>query len=204
MNTENILYTIGYSTYTLDTFIDTLKQNKISAVVDVRSSPYSQYKAEFNREILKTELQKNNISYVFLGDYCGARVDDPSCYVDGKVDFNLVAETPKFKEGINRIIKGTQKYCITLMCAEKDPITCHRFVLVCRNLLPKFPIIKHIIGTELVEDQKVSEERMLKVNNLHQAELFRTYSQRINDAYNKQGNKIGYEEDSEILTGTLG
>jgi uncharacterized protein (DUF488 family) len=204
MDTNNRLYTIGYSTHTLETFVSILKKNQITAVVDVRSSPYSQYKAEFNREPLKTYLQGNNISYVFLGNYCGARVEDSSCYVDGKVDFNLVSKTHTFKEGISRIIKGIENYNVVLMCAEKDPITCHRFVLVSRNLLPSVSIIKHIISENTVENHKESEQRMLKLHKLNHAELFRSDSQILNDAYERQGKKIAYEEDSETKTGTLG
>lgn len=130
----NELFTIGYSPHTYDSFLNILRKYQISALVDVRSSPYSQFKPEFNRETLKDLLKKHKIAYVFLGDYCGARVEDPTCYVNGKVDYNLVAKSQKFKEGLERIKKGMDIFRIALMCAEKDPITCHRTILISRNL----------------------------------------------------------------------
>ena len=98
------LFTIGYSPHIHDSFLRVLKKHKITAVADVRSSPYSQFKPEFNKDQLTAFLNKHGIAYVFLGDYCGARVEDTSCYVNGKVDYTLVAENPKFKEGLKRTV----------------------------------------------------------------------------------------------------
>jgi len=191
--THKTIYTIGYAPHTLETFVETLKVHQVSAVVDVRSSPYSQYKSEFNRETLKDYLKANQIAYVFLGDYCGARVKDPSCYVNGKVDYRLVAENQKFKEGLDRIKKGMENFSIALMCAEKDPITCHRTILICRNLLSSEIKIKHILSDASVEEHKDSENRLLKIFKLNHPDLFRSEQQRLDDAYSRQGEKIAYE-----------
>lgn len=189
----NELFTIGYSPHELDSFLRILKKYQISALADVRSSPYSQYKPEFNKETLKDFLKGNNIAYVFLGDYCGARVEDPSCCVNGKVDYKLVAENHKFKDGLERIKKGMENFRVVLMCAEKDPITCHRTILICRNLLSSGIKIKHILGNGKVEDHKDSEHRLLKLFKLNHPDIFSTEQQRIDDAYIRQGKKIAYE-----------
>ena len=199
----NDVFTIGYSTYSIETFIETLQKFNISALADVRSSPYSQFKPEFNRKTLQITLRQYNIKYVFLGDYCGARVDDYSCYQNGKVNFNIVATNSKFIEVINRIKTGIKHYVVALMCAEKDPITCHRFVLICRNLKSKDVNIIHILDNARIERQSDTELRLLKLHKLNQPEFFRTDAQRLNDAYNLQGIKIAYEE-VEQHTGTLG
>jgi len=190
---EKIIYTIGYSSFEIDSFIETLKKHKINAVVDVRSSPYSQYKSEFNREHLKESLKKNHISYVFLGEECGARVSDNSCYINGKVDYSLVAKTNLFKTGIQRLLNGAEKYSLALMCAEKDPITCHRTILVCRNILGEGVSIRHILENGDIEFHKDSEQRLLKIFKLNHPDLFRSEQQRLDDAYTRQGEKIAYE-----------
>jgi uncharacterized protein (DUF488 family) len=189
----NELFTIGYSPHTLDSFLHVLSKHEITALVDVRSSPYSQYKPEFNQESLKDFLIKHNISYVFLGDYCGARIEDSSCYINGKVDYLLVAKNQKFREGLERIKKGMENYRIALMCAEKDPITCHRTVLICRNLVSSKIMIRHILGDGNVEEHKDSEYRLLKMFKLNHPELFRNEQQRLDAAYSRQGDKIAYE-----------
>lgn len=189
----NELFTIGYSPHTLDSFLRILVKYQITAVADVRSSPYSQFKPEFNKDSFSNFLKEQNIAYVFLGDYCGARVEDKNCYVNGKVDYNLVSSSSKFKEGLERIKKGMEKYRIVLMCAEKDPITCHRTILICRNVLTKGIVIKHILSSGMFEEHQDSEQRLMKIFNLNHPDLFRTEKQRLDDAYSRQGEKIAYE-----------
>ena len=199
----NELFTIGYSPHTLDSFLRILQKYQITALADVRSSPYSQYKPEFNKETLKDFLKANNIAYVFLGDFCGARVEDPSCYVNGKVDYKLVAEDQKFKEGMERIKKGMENFRIVLMCAEKDPITCHRTILICRNMHAAGIEIKHILSNGKIEEQKDSEHRLLRLFNLNHPDLFRNEQQRLDDAYSRQGERIAYES-TELSNGNRG
>jgi uncharacterized protein (DUF488 family) len=187
------IFTIGYSSFSLEVFIKTLKKYKITAVADVRSQSYSQFKQEFNRENLKEKLSKSNIAYVFLGEECGARVDDQNCYIDGKVNYDLVGQNQKFKSGLERIKKGMEKYNIVLMCAEKDPITCHRTILVCRNLQFAGIQIKHILSNGRFENHKDSEQRLLRLFNFSQPDMFRSDEQRLNDAYSRQAEKIAYE-----------
>ncbi|MCI5148865.1 MAG: DUF488 domain-containing protein, partial [Candidatus Electrothrix sp. MAN1_4] len=103
------------------------------------------------------------MSYVFIGDLCGARIEEPSCCINGKVDYSLVAKNQKFLKGLERIKQGMQEYRIALMCAEKDPITCHRAILICRNLLSDEMKIKHILSDGTVEEHKESEQRLLKL-----------------------------------------
>ncbi len=190
---SNELFTIGYTTHESDSFLRVLKRYEITAVADVRSTPHSQFKPEFNRDQLADFLNGHQIAYVFLGDSCGARVEDPACYVDGKLDFALVAETPRFNEGVKRIIAGMEKFRITLMCAEKDPITCHRTILICRHLAATGIEIKHILADGRVENHRESETRLLELFGLNQPDLFRTESQRLADAYCRQGEKIAFK-----------
>ena len=186
------IYTIGYSPHTLQSFVEALEKYKISAIADVRSSPYSQFKPEFNRETLKKHLKSCNMSYVFIGDYLGARVDDLSCYVNGKVDYKLVSKTNNFQEGLARILKGMKNYNLAIMCAEKDPITCHRTILIARNLISAGIIVRHIIENADIEDHKDSEKRLMKLFKLDEADLFISEEKRLEDAYARQGKKIAY------------
>jgi uncharacterized protein (DUF488 family) len=105
-NKPNILYTIGHSTHSIEELIRLLNGHAVNAVCDVRSSPYSQYNPQFNRESLQKALKASGISYVFLGDELGARPDDPACYMDGKVRFECVAGTDRFRDGIERLRIG--------------------------------------------------------------------------------------------------
>jgi uncharacterized protein (DUF488 family) len=192
------LYTIGYAAFiNIEAFIRALKINNIEVIADVRSIPKSSYKPEFSKDYLEKRLKDNDIKYVFLGDNCGARINDPACYIDGQVKYDKIKETVIFKHGLERILNGLNKYSISLLCAEKDPIFCHRDILVCRNLKPYGVNIQHVISEKTVELNLETENRLLKQFKLDTDDFFRSYEDRLNLAYDKQGNKIAYNLKKE-------
>ncbi|MBR8834051.1 MAG: DUF488 domain-containing protein [Stigonema ocellatum SAG 48.90 = DSM 106950] len=208
------LLTIGHSNHSIEAFIALLQKHKVTAVADVRSHPYSRYLPHFNQALLKPALLNVEIHYVFLGRELGARSDDPTCYVDGKALYTKIAATKLFSEGIQRILKGAEKYKIVLMCAEKDPIICHRAILVCQHLRKYNINISHILRNSNLETHEQLEERLLKLHGLKQSEsdkhmqlsLFNEpsfkehsitkYSKKeaIVEAYTRQSEEIAYAE----------
>src|SRR5258707_92198 len=124
------IYTIGHSTHPIEQFVTLLKSVSITAVSDVRSRPYSRMNPQFNREPLKATLRAEGIKYVFLGKELGARSDDQSCYRNGQLQYDLLAGTELFRQGIERMKEGARSFRIALMCAEKEPLDCHRTILV--------------------------------------------------------------------------
>ena len=190
------LYTIGHSIHTIDKFIELLLMHSINAICDVRSSPYSSYNPQFNRELLKNELIKNNISYVFLGKELGPRSDDITCYKDGKVQYAKLAKTDNFKQGLNRLKEGIKRYEIALMCAEKDPAECHRTILICRYFKSEQVEIKHILEDGSIEFNNELEKRITqKLRKKLQIELSDTKEDIIQRAYDLQGERIAYVPD---------
>src|SRR5262245_48489594 len=101
--TTPTLYTIGHSTHSMEHFTALLQGRGVTAVCDVRSQPYSRYNPQYNRERLKSALEQAGVSYVFLGEELGARRTEPSCYVDGKVQYDRVAQTASFQHGLARL-----------------------------------------------------------------------------------------------------
>lgn len=179
-------------------FIALLKQHKIAALCDVRSVPYSSRNPQFNRELLKKALKAHNISYVFLGEELGARPKDPACYVEGKAIHQKITDSTLFKTGLERIKFGMQKgYVLALMCAEKDPMTCHRSILICRNLRVQGIDILHIIDHDTTETQADLERRLTAELKLH-PDLFEDTDPDalIERAYDIQGDRIAYGEQS--------
>lgn len=184
------IYTIGYSAFEVDEFISTLKLYNITAVSDVRSSPYSKFKPDYNREFLSKKLKENNIQYVFLGDNLGARFEDKSVYINGAVNFELASKLDCFKKGVQRLVEGSKKFTIALLCAEKDPIECHRGILIAKNISNTFDVF-HILADSTIETHKQLEHRLEKRFGLDQAVLF---GDTLKKAYDKQASKIAYAE----------
>lgn len=140
----NPVFTIGHSNQTLQQLIVLLELHGITALADIRSKPYSKYVPHFSRDALKAGVEAAGIAYVFLGQELGARPDDASCYVDGKVSYEKLAERPIFAEGIRRLQEGRRKFRISLLCAEKDPANCHRAQLVAPALSQHGVAVLHI------------------------------------------------------------
>ncbi len=191
-----ILFTIGHSNCSLDDFIALLKSYAITALGDVRSMPYSRRHPQFNREPLREALKSRGIEYIFLGDELGARAKDRSCYVNGKAEHPRIAATALFKDGLERVMLGMLKgYVLALMCAEKDPMNCHRSILICRNLRGDGINIRHIIDHETSETQDELEKRLI-AHLKFQPDMFQDADPNalIERAYDVQGGRIAYVE----------
>jgi uncharacterized protein (DUF488 family) len=211
MSQKRELFTIGHSNLSEEDFIDHLKRHDITALGDVRSHPYSRYLPHFCRDYLKFLLKQNNIQYVFLGVQLGARPSDENCYVEGKAVYEKIANTVAFQQGLERVAIGAKKHRIALMCAEKDPITCHRAILICQYLRDFDLDIHHILSNGELESHSQLEGRLLEsldllpkpqvqlsifdeVNNEINALINTPREELVTKAYKQQGNKVAYIE----------
>lgn len=196
---QNTLYTVGHSNQSLEEFLSLLQKHAITAVADVRSYPYSKMNPQFNRETLSKELKECGIAYVFLGKQLGARSEDPSCYVEGKVQFERLAKTVLFREGIKRVMSGMEQFRIALMCAEKEPLACHRTILVTRHLKENGVSVQHILASGGVESQQEADERLLHLLKMDKPSMFFTKQELIAEAYRVQAENIAYEPDNSNM-----
>jgi uncharacterized protein (DUF488 family) len=192
--TMSTLFTIGHSDHELATLIGLLHQHRVEVVADVRSQPYSARFPQFNKELLERELQENSVQYVFLGRELGARRDEPECYVDGLARYDLVAKTAAFAKGLLRVCNGLGKHNVALLCAEKDPLMCHRTILVCRHLRGLGFSIQHIHEDGNLESHEAAEERLLQITGDAEPFLFTSRREQIERAYDRQGLKIAYRQ----------
>jgi uncharacterized protein (DUF488 family) len=188
------IYTIGHSTHPIERFVELLKSASITAVSDVRSRPYSRMNPQFNREPLKKALRAEDIKYVFLGKELGARSEYQDCYRNGQVQYDLLAETELFRQGIERVKEGGRSFRIALMCAEKEPLECHRAILVARKLVEQGIEVKHILADGRIEGHEHAIERLVELLRVPGIDMFRSYQQVVADAYARQGNEIAYRE----------
>lgn len=191
-----LVYTIGHSNHSEQGFVDLLTKNGITAVADVRSSPYSRFNPQFNRESLVKTLREAGIAYVFLGAELGARSEDCSCYENGKVQYDRLAQTEAFRRGLERVTEGAQTYRVALMCAEKDPLDCHRTILVARHLVERGIEVRHVLAGGGVETHDETMSRLLQALSLPDQDMFRSRDQIIADAYAMRGQAIAYDRDS--------
>lgn len=181
---ENAVFTIGHSTHTEEHFIKLLERHRITAVCDVRSRPYSRMNPQFNRENVSKALASHGIEYRFLGKELGARSEDPSCYEGDKVRYSKLANTQLFKDGLKRVRRGLKEgFRIALMCAEKEPLECHRTILVAPELIALGIAVQHIHADGHLEPHDAASHRLARLFNLHNNHMFSSEAELIADAY---------------------
>ena len=103
---------------------------------------------------------------------------------------------------LNRLSKGRDKHRIVLLCAEKEPLDCHRTILVSRYLYKMGISVKHILANGELEDHYDTEQRMVRSLGIGN-ELFdysSTLTERIEKAYHDQTRKIAYRIDNKEET----
>ncbi len=192
-----MIYTIGHSNHPIDRFIALLRQHDIEAVADVRSTPYSRFNPQFRKEKLQAALAAAGIRYVFLGEELGARTKDPACYDEGgRVSYGRLAATDLFRRGLDRLRTGMHSHRIAIMCAEREPLDCHRTILVSRELERAGVPITHILSDGSLESHRDAMQRLANSLKLAETDLFRSTDELIEDAYEKQEARIAPRRES--------
>jgi uncharacterized protein (DUF488 family) len=149
---------------------------------------------QFNREVLEQALAAHGIAYRFLGKELGARSDDPTCYEAGKVQYTRLAETELFKHGVKRVIRGLKEdFRIALMCAEKEPLECHRTILVARHLAAVGLNVEHILADGRLESHAAALSRLARIHSLPEEDMFRSREDLLAEAYSRQEERIAYD-----------
>jgi len=198
-----MIFTIGHSTHSIENFISLLKMRGITAIADVRSAPYSRFQPQFNREVLAQSLTDVGMEYVFVGDSIGGRSQNPNDYENNRVVYSRLKRSPYFENGIARVIAGSEKFNIALMCSEKEPLECHRMLLVGQNLHELGQQVAHINGDGSLESHSDAIKRLLKMFKLDEPDLFRSHAEILEEALLKQEQKVAFVLDAPVR-GRLG
>ena len=191
MNANNV-FTIGHSTHDTSTLLSLLRRNFVTAVADVRSVPMSRHTPQFNQNAIEGSLHAAGIRYVFLGKQLGARTDDPTCYVNGKVQYERLSQTYEFDRGIERLLEGTRTEQVAIMCSEAEPLECHRTVLIAQVLADRGVAIDHIHRDGRVESHGMAMHRLMARFGLRQADLFHSPAELLREALIRQEHRIAY------------
>jgi uncharacterized protein (DUF488 family) len=144
MSSARTLHTIGHSNHPIEAFIGLLVAHNIEAVIHVRSWPGSRRLPHFNRAALEDSLQAANITYLWFGKELG-----------GKTGRNENSEA--FRARIGEL---AQIQRATIMCAEENPLRCHRKQLLAKPLTAEGVDILHIRGDgSLITDAALTAEQ---------------------------------------------
>lgn len=193
-----MIYTVGHSNHPIEHFLRLLQGPGVTLLADVRSTPYSRFNPQFRRDALAEALGKTGIEYLFLGEELGARSRDPACYDEGRVSYRKLAATGLFRQGIDRLLMAAKSHTVAIMCAEKDPLDCHRTILVARELVKRGQTVAHILASGEVESHEQVMERLREKLKIEPADLF---GDDVNEqAYELRGQQIAYVDPKAART----
>ncbi len=173
-------------------FVGRLQAHQIDALVDVRSTPASSWATQFNRESLRNTLRSAGIRYAFMGKQLGARSANPEHYQDGQVVYDRIEASEEFRDAIAQVLRNASQLRITLMCAEQDPLDCHRSVLIARALASRGCGVEHILNDGTTSSQEELERRLLTQTKQDQPNLFLSRAERVEQAWNQREAMIAY------------
>ena len=192
--TEHPIFTIGHSDHSIGDFVALLADNGVNMVVDVRSAPRSRWVPHFNPDNLEPALERVGIDYAFMGQELGGRPNDRSAYEeDGRVSYERAALADDFTDGVAVLVRQADERTIALLCMERDPLECHRALLVARALAEQDVDVRHILQDGRVENHEELMDRLLESLGLPpQPDLFRTREDVIADAVRQQAGRVAY------------
>jgi uncharacterized protein (DUF488 family) len=204
MSPEHRLFTIGHSNQDISELLGVLIRHEVQMVCDVRSRPGSFRFPQFNREPLMAQLASARIIYQFFGDQFGGRPLDSRYYrPDGLVDYAARRKAPEFEEAMDRLLGALQTKNVVLMCAEEDPLHCHRFLLICPAVVHRGTVPLHLRRGAALETQRDAEDRLLQLHGFADVTSNSLFSHgraaALEDALRLQSEQYGFRSSPEAI-----
>jgi uncharacterized protein (DUF488 family) len=195
---------VGHSILEFSDFAALLKNHRVDLVADVRSVPQSARLAHFSQPAFERLLGAEQVAYLFLGDELGGRPDDADAYrPDGRVDYNVRRKSYAFGAGLERLQSELPGRSVAIMCAEEDPLECHRFLMICPELTKLGIIPLHIRKGSRIETQEAAENRLLNVTGFEGVAANTLFpdvrAQALEDAYRLQAERFAFRIKSPIF-----
>jgi uncharacterized protein (DUF488 family) len=198
------LFTVGHSNHEFEQLVKLLEDHGVQLLADVRSVPQSSRFPQFSQPGFESLLAAKGIEYLFLGEELGGRPDDPDAYrPDGHVDYRARRKSYAFRAGLERLIEELQTRSVALLCAEEDPLECHRFLMICPELVKLGIRPLHIRKGSRIETQEAAEDRLLEANGFRGVAantLFvQAREQALEEAYQLQAEKFAFRIDPQAV-----
>jgi uncharacterized protein (DUF488 family) len=155
------LFSIGHSNFSEERFLAMLAEAGVNLIADVRTVPYSRFFPWFSQKKLAASLSAAGIGYAAMGEALGGRPGGDDLYRDGIADYEAMAARPEYHAGLGRLLDAAARSCVCIMCAEREPLDCHRCLLVARSLAERGLAVGHILHDGSVEPHATTEFRLL-------------------------------------------
>ena len=186
------LFSIGHSNIPAERFIGMLRHAGVNAIADVRSTPFSRRFPWFSSKNLAATLAQHGMAYLAYGEALGGRPRDAALYRDGVADYEAMARQRDFHIALDRLTAEGPQRCVCLMCAEREPLDCHRCLLVARSLAERGLTIGHILHDGTVEPHAATEQRLLALTGASDDLFVTGQNERLAAAYRRRARVAAY------------
>ncbi len=186
------LFSIGHSNIPAERFIGLLRHVGVNAIADVRSTPFSRRFPWFSGKNLAATLAQHGITYLVYGEALGGRPRNTALFRDGVADYEAMARQPDFQIGLDRLLADAARSRICLMCAEREPLDCHRCLLVARALAERGLAIGHILHDGTIEPHAATEQRLLALTGASDDLFVTGQDERLASAYRRRARAVAY------------
>jgi uncharacterized protein (DUF488 family) len=198
------LLSIGHSNIAAEHFVAMLQGAGVGTIADVRSVPLSRHFPWFSKKNLSARLAAAGIAYVAVGETLGGRPRDEGLYRDGVADYEAMAMRPEFRAGIDQALDVAARSRVCLMCAEREPLDCHRCLLVARKLAERGLAIGHILHDGAIEPHAATEERLLALSGEDRDLFAAGQAERLAAAYRRRAQAVAYRQKPPAPVRTTG
>ncbi len=195
------LFSIGHSNIPAARFAALLQDAAVTAVADVRSVPNSRRFPWFSQKALAEQLNGIDIAYTAMGDTLGGRPRDKSLYRDGVADYEKMANEPEFQAGLDRLQEAMARSRVCLMCAEREPLDCHRCLLVARRLAERDLTVGHILHDGTIEPHAATERRLLALDGDAGGLFAAGQDERLAAAYRCRARAVAFRQNVPMQRG---
>jgi uncharacterized protein (DUF488 family) len=186
------LFSVGHSNIAAERFLALLRDVGVDTIADVRSTPFSRRFPWFSGKALAATLTQHGMTYLAYGDTLGGRPRDAALYRDGVADYEAMARQPDFQTGLDRLLADAARTRVCLMCAEREPLDCHRCLLVARALVERGLTIGHILHDGTVEPHAATELRLLALTGASDDLFVTGQEERLAAAYRRRARAVAY------------
>jgi len=155
------IFTIGHSSHPAPRFAALLREHGVQVLADIRSQPASRFAPQFNRAAMAGWLADAGVAYRWLGAALGGRPRDAAVYdADGRPDYAKCAARSDFLAGIAELLSLAAGRPTAIMCAEREPLRCHRMHLVTPALVARGAVVRHILADGAIIGHAALQQQM--------------------------------------------
>ncbi len=188
------IFSIGHSNIAAARFAAMLQDAAVTTVADVRSMPNSRWFPWFSQKTLAAQLNGIGIAYTAMGDTLGGRPRDESLHRDGVADYEAMANEPEFRAGLDRLREAVARSRVCLMSAEREPLDCHRCLLVARRLAECSLAVGHILHDGTIEPHAATEQRLLALDGDAGGLFVAGQEERLAAAYRLRARAVAFRQ----------